>query len=264
MPVIRIDRFDDPRLDAYRSVSDAELLRRTNRFIAEGRLVVGRLLGSGHRIDSLLLNEASFHALDAALDRLSSDVPIYLCRAKAFAAITGFNLHRGCLAIAERPVERPLADVVRHAHRVLVLEGVTDADNIGSAFRNAAAFGAAVVLNAACCDPLYRKAIRTSMGAVLRTPYTRAPDWPGDLRRLKDEGFTIVALTPRDTAIDLRAFTREPAPARIALLVGSEGPGLTSGAEAIADVHVRIPMRGDVDSLNLATATGIALYHLGS
>ena len=263
MSVIRIERFDDPRLEDYRSVSDAELLRRRNRFVAEGRLVVGRLLESGHRVDSVLVNDASFHALEASLILLPSDVPIYVCNTNEFAAITGFNLHRGCLALAARPEEQSLADVARRADRVLVLEGVTDADNVGSAFRNAAAFGASVVLSDTCCDPLYRKAIRTSMGAVLRTPYARAADWPRDLATLKAEGFTVVALTPRTIAVDLSEYIAKRPPARVALLVGSEGPGLTSEAEAIADVCVRIPMQGDVDSLNLATASGIALYHFG-
>jgi len=244
-------------------VSDAELLRRRNRFVAEGRLVVGRLLESRHRVDSVLVNDASFRALETALSCLPSDVPIYVCNTDEFAAITGFNLHRGCLALAERPVNRTLSDVARSADRVLILEGVTDADNVGSAFRNAAAFGASVVLSDTCCDPLYRKAIRTSMGAVLRTPYARADNWPRDLTILKDEGFTIVALTPRESAMDLRAYISARPPARVALLVGSEGPGLTSEAEAIADARVRIAMRGGVDSLNLATASGIALYHFG-
>ena len=264
MPVIRIDRFDDPRLEDYRSVSDAELLRRRNRFVAEGRLVVGRLLENGDRVDSVLVNDASFHALDAQLRRLASDVPIYVCNTKEFAAITGFNLHRGCLALAARPKERSLTDVVRRTDRVLVLEGVTDADNVGSAFRNAAGFGASVLLSDTCCDPLYRKAIRTSMGSVLRTPYARVAHWPHDLMALKVEGFTIVALTPHETAMDLREYIAQSPRGRVALLVGSEGAGLTSEAEAIADVRVRIPMSGAVDSLNLATASGIALYEFGS
>ncbi len=167
----------------YRSVSDGELLRRRNRFVAEGRLVVGRLVESGHRLESLLVNEASFKALQTTLSRLQADVPVYVCDTDEFAAITGFNLHRGCLALAERPTDRALGDVLAGADRLLVLEGITDPDNVGSAFRNAAAFGASVLLSNTCCDPLYRKAIRTSMGSVLRTPYARVNDWPGDLPR---------------------------------------------------------------------------------
>lgn len=260
MPVIRVDRFDDPRLAEYRSVSDGELLRRRNRFVAEGRLVVGRLLESGHRVESLLVNEASFRALEALLSRVPSNVPIYVCDTDAFAAITGFNLHRGCLALADRPSVRAFEDVVRAADLLLVLEAVTDADNVGSAFRNAAAFGASVVLSEACCDPLYRKAIRTSMGSALRTPYARIRHWPGDLAALKSEGFTLIALTPREDAVDLPTCAKRQRQ-RLALLVGSEGPGLSAEAEALADVRVRIPIGAAVDSLNLATATGIALYY---
>ena len=264
MSMVRIDRFDDPRLADYRSVSDGELLRRRNRFVAEGRIVVGRLVESGHRLESLLVNEASFKALRTMLSRLQADVPVYVCDTDEFAAITGFNLHRGCLALAERPTDRALGDVLEDVDRLLVLEGITDADNVGSAFRNAAAFGASVLLSNTCCDPLYRKAIRTSMGSVLRTPYARVNDWPGDLAVLKCEGFTIVALTPREGAIDLSACVPRQGHERLALLVGSEGPGLTAEAEAMADMRVRIPITADVDSLNLATATGIALYHFAN
>jgi tRNA G18 (ribose-2'-O)-methylase SpoU len=258
MPVFRIDRFDDSRLAGYRNVSDAEFLLRRNRFVAEGRLVVGRLLTAGHRVDSILVNDASFQALQPALASVAPDVPVYVCDTGGFAALTGFHLHRGCLALAERPASRALIDVVRATDVVLVLEGVTDADNVGSAFRNAAAFGASVVLTDTCCDPLYRKAIRTSMGTVLRTPYARATDWPSDLDAIKGEGFTVVALTPRENAVDLSTCAR---PQRVALVVGSEGSGLTATTEAISDVRARIPISAAVDSLNVATATGIALHY---
>ena len=262
MPVVRIDRFDDPRIADYRNVSDAELLRLRNRFVAEGRLVVSRLLDAGIRVESLLLNAASFRALEASLAS-RQDLPVYVCEREELAAITGFNLHRGCLALAERPGDRLLLDIARHSDLLLVLEGVADADNVGSAFRNAAAFGAGVVLSETSCDPLYRKAVRTSMGAVLRTPYARTHAWPDDLTTLKAEGFTLVALTPRADAVDLAACTQRPPHHRVALLVGSEGAGLTGAAEQAADIRVRIPISADVDSLNLATATGIALYHFG-
>jgi tRNA G18 (ribose-2'-O)-methylase SpoU len=261
MPVIRIDRFDDCRLADYRNVSDAELLRRGKRFVAEGRLIVTRLIEAGHPVESILVNEASLRALDSAISRLPPDIPVYVCDTEDFTAITGFNLHRGCLALAVRPATQSLLDVARKAALLLVLEAVTDADNVGSAFRNAAAFGASVVLSDTCCDPLYRKAIRTSMGSVLRTPYARLSDWPNDLAALKAEGFTIFALTPRRDASDLATCARRQ---RMALLIGSEGPGLTAAAEAMADIRVRIPIRAGVDSLNLATATGIALHHFAN
>jgi tRNA G18 (ribose-2'-O)-methylase SpoU len=261
MPVIRIEQFDDPRLDDYRRMTDAELLRHRHRFVAEGRLVVGRLLEARHRVESMLLNDASFRALEPLISQLPSDVPVYICETAEFAAITGFNLHRGCLALAERPQPLDVRDVIRQAELILVLEAVTDADNVGSAFRNAAAFGASVILSETCCDPLYRKAIRTSMGAALRTPYARIDNWPDELTTLKTEGFTIVALTLRSDAIELASQPRGQARRKLAIVVGSEGPGLSAAAESIADVRVCIPIRPSVDSLNLATATGIALYH---
>ena len=198
MPVIRIDRFDDPRLADYRSVSDGELLRRRNRFVAEGRLVVGRLLESGHRVESVLLNDASFHALEPQLSHLPQDVPIYVCGTGEFAAITGFNLHRGCLALAKRPVDRPLADIVRPADLLLVLEGVADADNVGSAFRNAAAFGASVILSGTAAIRSIARRFAPRWAACCARLTRALDEWPDDLAMLKREGFTIVALTPRE------------------------------------------------------------------
>jgi tRNA G18 (ribose-2'-O)-methylase SpoU len=262
---VQLAGVDDPRLEAYRNVRDSELLRHRGLFVAEGRLVVERLLDAvdnGYRVMSLLLNHASLASLEHRLSQLP-DVPVYICSTDKLASIVGFNLHRGCLALAERPADRDPAAVVEQAEVVLVLEGVADADNVGSAFRNAAAFGAgAVLLSPACCDPLYRKAIRTSMGSVLHVPYARLRDWPHDLVALKSDGFTLVALTPREHATDLAAWPRRVPRQKIALLVGREGTGLTPEAEALADLCVRIPMHPAIDSLNLATATGIALYHL--
>jgi len=258
MPVIRIDRFDDPRLEDYRAVADGDLLCRRNLFVAEGRLVVGRLFASGHRLVSVLLNEASRRAMEASLDRLPSGIPAYVCDAADFASITGFNLHRGCLALAERPQANSPEAVMRECAVLLILEKVTDADNVGSAFRNAAAFGARVLLSPECCDPLYRKAIRTSMGSVLQVPYARLDAWPASLESVKAAGFRMVALTPQDDAVDLASCATN---GRVALLVGSEGTGLTPAAERMADFRVRIPIAADVDSLNLATAAGIALHH---
>jgi tRNA G18 (ribose-2'-O)-methylase SpoU len=157
--------------------------------------------------------------------------------------------------------------VIASAQTMIVLEGVSNADNVGGVFRNAAAFGAGgVLLSPTCCDPLYRKAIRTSMGSSLRVPFTRAgdQDWPGVLTRVRAAGFTIVALTPREPAETLDAFAARPRASRVALMVGTEGAGLTPAVEATADHRVRIPIGDRVDSLNLAVAVGIALYALGT
>jgi tRNA G18 (ribose-2'-O)-methylase SpoU len=148
---------------------------------------------------------------------------------------------------------------------VVVLEGVTNADNVGGVFRNAAAFAAdAVLLSPTCCDPLYRKAIRTSMGATLRLPYARLDEWPHGLDALRDRGFTIAALTPRQEAATFADFAASHQGAKVALLVGTEGDGLTPAAAAAAHVLVRIPIAPAVDSLNLAVAVGIALHQLSA
>lgn len=263
MRVVRIDELDDPRLEDYRNLRAPELLRRRGLFVAEGRLVVERLLKSRQRVVSLLLNDASFLGLTDRLAGISEAIPVYICATDKLASIVGFNLHRGCLALAERPADRGWRDIAHRSDLLLVLEAVTDADNVGTAFRNAAAFGAhGVLLAPTCCDPLYRKAIRTSMGSVLRMPYARLGSWPQDLAALKAEGFTLVALTPREHGVDLSTCARQQPRQKMALLVGSEGPGLTAEAESLADVCVRIPMQPEIDSLNLATATGIALYYL--
>ena len=262
MPVMRIQRPEDPRLHDYRNVRDPELLRRRRQFVAEGRVVVGRLLESGYRVVSLLLSEQSLASLQDRLGRIP-DLPVYVASTDALESIVGFNLHRGCLALAECPPSRDPIEVAAGADLLLVLEGVTDPDNVGSAFRNAAAFGAGgVLLSPTCCDPLYRKAVRTSMGSILRVPYARVENWPWALAALKAEGFVLVALTPKDHAIDLSACARQQPRQKMALLVGTEGPGLTADAESMVDVCVRIPTRPEIDSLNLATATGIALYYL--
>jgi tRNA G18 (ribose-2'-O)-methylase SpoU len=262
MPIIRIARFDDPRLEDYRNVSDAELLRRRNLFVGEGRLVVGRLLAQKYSVVSMLLNNASLRAFETSGTELDERTPIFVCDTAEFASITGFHLHRGCLALAERPVPHTADAIADRAALLLVLDAVTDADNIGSVFRNAAAFDVGgVLLSPTCCDPLYRKAIRTSMGSALQVPYSRVEMWPAYLTTLKQKGFTVIALTPRASAIDLGSFVRQRRQ-KIAVLVGTEGPGLSEPVAAMADVCLRIPIRHDVDSLNLATATGIALYHL--
>lgn len=167
------------------------------------------------------------------------------------------------MALAERPPDREPAEISARASLLLVLEGVGDADNVGSVFRNAAAFGAQGVLLSACCDPLYRKALRTSMGSVLQVPFAHLRNWPLDFDCLKREGFTAVALTPAEDAVDLSAFARRaPKPTKIAVLVGSEGSGLAAETLALADERVRIPRAPSVDSLNVATALGIALHCL--
>jgi tRNA G18 (ribose-2'-O)-methylase SpoU len=213
-----------------------------------------------YRLRSILVNEAALRDLHPLVGGLDPGVPVYLCGNGDFQGITGFHIHRGCLALVERPAPQSIVDVLAGAGTVVVLEGVANADNVGGVFRNAAAFGAAVILTPTACDPLYRKAIRTSMGAVLTVPFARADEWPAALTGIRDAGFTLAALTPREPSVPLAEW--RPGRARIALLVGAEGAGLSAEAASRADVRVRIPTTGAVDSLNLAVAVGIALFAL--
>ena len=255
---------DDPRIAAYRDVTDAELMRSRGLFVAEGRLVVRRVLEDRRfRVESILVTETARAQLAAALSTLPADVPVYVCEGHDVLAVTGHDIHRGCLALVERLPATTVSGLLAQTTTLVMLEGVTNADNVGGVFRNVAAFGAGgVLLSPTCCDPLYRKAIRTSMGAVLRIPFARADDWPGVINDVRAAGFTIIALTPREPSETIDAFQLRPHPGHVALLVGTEGAGLTPAVEAAADYWLRIPTTGEVDSLNLAVATGIALYAL--
>jgi tRNA G18 (ribose-2'-O)-methylase SpoU len=265
--VERIHSPEDPRVAAYRGVRDGELLRSSGLFVAEGRHVVRRVIEDGrYRVESLLVNEAALHGLEPVLARLGASMPILVAEAKALSAIAGYDVHRGCLALVHRPPPVPVDELAEIATRLVVLEGVSNADNVGGIFRNAAAFGAeGVLLSPSCCDPLYRKAIRTSMGATLQVPFARAQldEWPSVLTRLGAAGFTVVALTPHEPSESLDSFAARPRTSRVALMLGTEGAGLTPAAESAADYRVRIPIAADVDSLNVATAAAIALYEIG-
>ena len=256
----------DPRADPYRATRDADLIRARNLFIAEGRLVVRRVLEDRrYRLHSLLLTPAAHADLAPALASIDPLVPVLVASQPDLSAIAGYDVHRGCLALVHMPPPTALDELLARATTVVVMEAVTNADNVGGVFRNAAAFGAGgVLLSPTCCDPFYRKAIRTSMAAVLRVPFARAGerDWPGVLAHVQRAGFAIVALTPREPSQTLDAFAARARPAKLALVVGTEGAGLTAGVERAADYRVRIPISGDVDSLNVAVATGIALYEL--
>jgi tRNA G18 (ribose-2'-O)-methylase SpoU len=262
MPTERIDGPNDARVAAFRELPDPERLRVQGLFVAEGRLIVRRVVEDPrYRVRAVLVNEASRRELAPVFER-AADVAVYVGAREAFLGLTGHDLHRGCLALVERP--RALTPLeVMAGGTVVILEGVANADNVGGVFRNAGAFGAGgVLLSPACCDPLYRKAIRTSMGAALRVPFARLDDWPGALTLVRRAGFTIAALTPREPSDTLEAFAARPRPSRLALLAGTEGAGLTPAVEAAADHRVRIAIDESVDSLNVAVAVGIALYAL--
>ncbi len=260
VPVFEVTGTGDPRLSDYRKIPDPDLLRSRGLFIAEGRQVVRRLLAAPRfRVRSLLLTPAARAGLADLLPHVA-DVPVFVVTQDAMNAIAGFNIHRGCLAAGERPAPARWEDLAAAARVLVVLEGVANADNVGGIFRNAAAFGAdAVLLGPSCADPLYRKAIRTSMGAALQVPFASMEDWPADLRRLKALGFGLWALTP---SFEARLPWQVRRPARLALVVGHEGEGLSPAALEAADARVRIPIAVGVDSLNVATAAAIALYEV--
>jgi tRNA G18 (ribose-2'-O)-methylase SpoU len=263
----RISDHHDPRIAEYRDVTEPELVKSRGLFIAEGRTVLQRVIEAGcYQIRSVLVNDAAYRSLEPSLALLGLKVPVYICEAGDFPAITGHNIHRGCLALVERPSPRVLDDLLAAAPsraRLVVLEAVTNADNVGGVFRSAAAFGAyAVLLSPTCCDPLYRKAIRTSMAATLHVPFARFDVWPEGLKHLRAHGFALVALTPRKPSNAIGDFAGGAGPTRLALLVGTEGEGLSPAAEAMADYRVSIPMAPHIDSLNLSVAAGIALHRL--
>lgn len=251
-------------IDDYRDVSDAVLVRERGLFVAEGRLVVRRVIEDGrYAVHSLLLNDAARRELNDVLQRLPPDTPIYTRPTDDFRTVTGFNFHRGCLALVHRRCPSSIESIAGGQPPLVLLEDVANADNVGGVFRNAAAFGAGgIVLSARCCDPFYRKAIRTSMGTVLHLPFAVVDDWEDALARVRSNGFVVAALTPREPAETIDAFARRARRLKVALLIGTEGAGLSAAAEAAADARVRIPIADGVDSLNVSVAAGIALFAL--
>jgi tRNA G18 (ribose-2'-O)-methylase SpoU len=258
-----VDDPADPRLDDFRDLTEAD--RRPDRpggrglVIAEGVPVVLRLLDSPYPVRAVLGVGPRIDALRPDLDPV--DVTVYIASADLMAGVVGFHLNRGVLATADRAPAPDLAGLLAAAGRLLVCEGVNDHENLGALFRNAAALGAdAVLFGERCADPLYRRAVRVSMGNVLRVPFAPLPSWPGGLSLLRAAGFTVLALTPRRPSVPLSSV--DGSAARLALLVGAEGPGLSAGALAAADARVHVPMADGVDSLNVATAAAVALYAL--
>ena len=270
--MIPVDDAADRRLEDYRNVPDPELVRRGGLFVAEGRLVARRLLtGSPLATRSLLVTEPVRASL-ADVITARPELAVYVVPQSVMSDITGFNIHRGCLALGERPPLAPWQDVVGgtdthptsrtpHHKPVVVLERVANADNVGGVFRNAAAFGAGgVLLDTVSTDPLYRKAIRTSMGAALVVPFARAEPWPGVLHDLRERGFAVVAMTPAPFAASLRETVERVAGRPAAIVLGHEGEGLTRAALDACEYHARIPITAAIDSLNVAAVAAVALY----
>ena len=258
----RVAGADDVRLEPYRHVGSPDWLLARQLFVAEGRMVVQRLLAAGtYTIDSILVTSAAREALAADLESFAGDV--YVCDSAVLERVTGFNFHRGCLALARRGEVRA-AEGLAGGRRIVALEAVGNPDNVGGIFRAAAALGAdGILLDPLSGDPLYRKAIRTSMGAVLTLPWARAACWPGVLASFREAGWRVVALTPSESAMAIADFAHTvETSSRLLLLAGAEGEGLSPGALDAADVQVRVPIDKAVDSLNVVVATAIALERL--
>jgi tRNA G18 (ribose-2'-O)-methylase SpoU len=242
----------DPRLDDYRDLRDRRLNEEGSRFVAESEQVVRQLLRSRLKVHSVLLTAPRLNAMEGAI----GEATVLVAPQEVLDGVAGFHVHRGCLAIGERPAHARIPDGAR---AVVVLEDLVDVDNLGSMTRNAAALGAdAILLSPRCADPFYRKAIRTSMGAVFSLPIVRAGTWPAQLVALREEGFTLVGAVLDPDATPIQQFSP---PARFALVLGAEGPGLTAAAKRICDARVIIPMV-NADSLNVATAGAVLLHRL--
>lgn len=267
--VVRIADPTDPRLDAFTRLTDVALRRvkepAEGIYIAESAGVIRRAVEAGHRPRAYLMAERWIDGLGDLLP--AHGAPVYVADADVLRAVTGFNVHRGALAVMERPQLRSVQGLLDSLPsspraRIVVLEAIVDHTNVGAIFRSAAALGAAAVLvSPQCADPLYRRSVRVSMGAVFQVPWTRMGSWPSDFDELRSRGFLVAALALTDDAIDLDQFSEE-AHDRVALVLGAEGDGLSRSAIDNADVAVRIPMSRGVDSLNVAAASAVALWSL--
>ena len=263
VPSLTVSQPEDPRIADYVDLSDPEIRKRIEHergfFIAEGPLVIRTLLSTPHRVRSVLVTPRQRIALAAVLDDL--DAPVYVVESDIMERTVGFDLHRGAVASVERYPLLPIEQVLEGASRVAILERVNDHENLGALFRNAAAFGFdAVLLCPQCSDPLYRRTVRVSIGHVLTVPWTRAEPWPAAIDRIAALGRTVVALSPAPDARRIETVTFG-AGARVALLLGAEGPGLTPEATSRAAIRARIPMAPAVDSLNVAVAAAVAFAH---
>ena len=253
----------DPRLDDFRDLNSVDrrpdLPSGKGLVIAEGVLVVQRMLASRFTPRALLGTDRRLAELGADLHGVSA--PYYRVEADVMAEVVGFHLNRGVLASASRAAELSVAHVLDGARTIAVLEGVNDHENLGSIFRNAAGLGVdAVIFGSGCADPLYRRAVRVSMGHALLVPFARAARWPADLHVLRDAGFRLLAMTPDEGAPRLADAMDGLADGKVAILVGAEGPGLQEHTMRASDVRVRIPMARGTDSLNVATAAALAFY----
>ncbi|MEZ0114141.1 tRNA G18 (ribose-2'-O)-methylase SpoU [Catenulispora sp. EB89] len=264
--LIEVTDPSDPRLHDYSGLTDVELRKvrepAEGLFLAEGEKVIRRALAAGYPMRSTLLSPKWVEAMRPLIDDV--DAPVYVGSEPLLEAVTGFHVHRGALASMQRTPIPDAGAVLAKARRVVVMEDIVNHTNLGAIFRSAAALGMdAAVLTPSCADPLYRRSVRVSMGTVFALPYARLDSWPGGLTTLAEHGFRTIALTPGPTAIDLRDLRFGPED-KVALLLGTEGDGLSDPALAAAELRVRIPMAAGVDSLNVAAAAAVACYAIAA
>jgi len=263
VPVVEISDIADPRLTDFAHRTDVALKNGSTAehglYIAESALVLERALRAGHRPRSVL---ALGGTVDEAVALVGDEVPVYSGPGDLLAELTGYILHRGLIASMHRPPLPSVQSLLENARRVVILENVVDPTNVGAIFRSVAAIGAdAVLVTPRCSDPFYRRAIRVSMGTVLQVPWTRTGDWASTRELLTANGFHVAALALTDDAVSLRSFAAT-APEKVALVLGTEGEGLTPEAIASADTVVQIPMAHGIDSLNVAATAAVAMYAL--
>lgn len=265
--IVRVESVEDPRVADYVGLTDVALRSRREPelglYLAESAKVIERALAAGHRPRSLLLSDRWLEPLQLLVRRITSfGAVVYVGDPGVLEAITGFHVHRGAIAAMHRPALPDPMALISGARRVVVLEDVVDHTNVGAIFRSAAGIGAdAVLVSPRCADPLYRRAVRVSMGTVFQVPWTRLTPWPDGLEWFRQQGLTVAALALQPESIVLDEFAAT-APLRLALVLGAEGDGLSASALRHADLTVRIPMAGGVDSLNVAAAAAVALWAL--
>jgi tRNA G18 (ribose-2'-O)-methylase SpoU len=265
--VHEITDLADPSLRDYVGLTDVALRRRVEPegglYVAESEKVIRRALAAGHRPRSYLMARRWLTDLaDLVADAERDGIPVHVGEHELIERLTGFHLHRGALAAMHRPTPLTVAEALAGARRVFVLEDIVDHTNVGAIFRSAAALGVdAVLVTPRCADPLYRRAIRVSMGTVFQVPWTRIDPWPGGIDLLRDNGFHVAALALSEDSVGLDEFAAN-APERLALVLGTEGDGLGRRTVEGVDTVVRIPMAGGVDSLNVAAAGAVAAFAL--
>jgi tRNA G18 (ribose-2'-O)-methylase SpoU len=261
--IIRIEHLEDSRLQDFTRLTDVALRKKldTERglYLAESAKVIERALAAGHRLRAVLAQESDLPKLQELLEGLE-DVPVFVGESGVLEQLTGFHMHRGMIASVHRPELPHARELVSRAKRIIVLDNLNDHSNVGLIFRSVAALGAdAVLLTPSCADPLYRRAVRLSMGAVLQVDWARIPRWQEAGPILHDNGFVLAAFTLHREAIDLADFVAH-IPEKVALVFGNEGHGLGPAALKNADQLVTIPMHHGIDSLNVSTSAAIALW----